>query len=412
MIQVFLYTQSQTGNKVFTGAEMVNFSTISLSTPGGQSWLTDRLATPGYFSVTNGATYSNSSDAYNINGYVKKYGNQAYTFPVGNGVDLRTLRISAPTAATDSYATAWILGDPSGNLDPTGPNGGPHDVTSVTFPVYAVSRVGQWDWQAGVDMGTTGDGINLTITVSIPDMTVFSLASNLRLVGWNGTSWIDLSGMPTATGNTENSTLFGYMQAGISAVAIGSAWWVLPVKLVSFTAQEKACSAELNWSTADEESFDHFEIERSGNAISFQKISTVNAKGNKTENNYSYTINQDVPESYYRLKMVNKDGSLTYSPVKYVKINCKPNTRFIKLYPNPVNNGNVFLSFGSEISGVAQIVLFNEAGQQVTKTKTTLTNGNNNIIIDVSHLPKGIYFIHLITADHKSLFQPQKIIRE
>ncbi len=405
-------SKAQTGNRVFTGAEMVNFGTISLSTPAGKTWSTDRLATPGYFSATNGATYSNASDANNINGYVKKYGNQAFTFPVGSGTDLRTLSMSAPSAATDAYATAWILGDPSGNLDPTGPNSGPHDITSVTFPIRVVSPVGQWDWQVGSNIGATGNGNALFITVSIPDMTAFAPTAQLRLVGWDGTSWIDLSGSPTASGNTENSTLSGNMIPGITAVAIGSIWWVLPVKLTSFTAQEKSCGASLNWTTSNEENMDLYEIEQSNSGSNFQKIGSVNAIGHINENKYAYTASQTETVSYYRIKMIGKDGSTTYSPVERVKVNCTGTNDFVKVYPNPVKEGYVYLDFSSQISSIANIILVNAAGQRVTVKGTTIVQGNNIIKFDVSNVSKGVYFVQLISDDNSPVFKPQKIIIE
>lgn len=406
-------SNGQTGNRVFTGSEMVNFGTLDLATPAGKTWTTDRSSSPGYFGATNGASFSNASDANNIDGYVKKYGNQAFTFPVGNGADLRTLSISAPTAATDAYATAWILGNPSGNLDPTGPNGGPHDITKFDFPIRAVNSVGQWDWQAGINMGTTGDGVNLMITVSIPDMTAFANANTLRLVGWNGSKWIDLSGMATATGNTKNSTMFGYMQAGISAVAIGTSYWILPLKLISFTAQEKECAAALNWTTTNEENMSHFEIEQSDDGgNSYKKIGRVNASGNSNETTYTFTANQSQKEGYYRLKMIAKDGNFTYSFIQHLKIDCKSAQPFISIYPNPVTGQYVNINFTAENKSVAKIIVFNANGQQVKTQDLTVNSGSNYVQFYLGLMPKGIYFIQIISSNNKPIFQSQKIIVE
>lgn len=52
-------------------------------------------------------------------------------------------------------------------------------------------------------------------------MRSFAEPAALRLVGWNGSNWIDLSNNPTANGNTEDSQLSGIMIPGISALAIG-----------------------------------------------------------------------------------------------------------------------------------------------------------------------------------------------
>jgi hypothetical protein len=213
------YCLSQTGNHVFTGAEAGNFGIISLSTPGGQTWSTYRGAIPGYFSAIGAASYTGASDAANINGYVKHYAtnaNQPFSFPVGSGTDYRNLSVSGNRSATSVIATAWIAGNPSVASDPTNPNIGAHPITAVEDQIKLVSSVGQWDWQ---DLRTSSAGV--TVTVSIPDLSNFGPASNLRLVGWDGSQWVNLSGTRFASGNTQNSTLQGTMINGITALGVG-----------------------------------------------------------------------------------------------------------------------------------------------------------------------------------------------
>lgn len=212
---------AQTGNHVFSGSEAVNFGTIDLATPASKTWSTDRMANPGYFSAYfPGAVYTGASDANNVNGYVKKYGNEIFTFPVGTGNDLRTLAISAPAATTDAYATAWILGHPKYTPDPTNGNA-VHDTALVGTGIKRVTNVGQWDWQS---LGTTNSTLN--VTASMPDLKNFAPIGHLRLVGWDGTKWINLSGVTAPTSNTENSLISGTIaaaqQSGIHAISIGS----------------------------------------------------------------------------------------------------------------------------------------------------------------------------------------------
>ncbi len=205
------------GSHVFTGAQSISFGNVNLG--ASTSWTSFRGAIPGYWSALSNASYIGGADNHNIDGYMKHYANatdQAFTFPVGSGTDLRVLSISGTRSATSIIGTAWILGDPSISVDPTAPNAGPHDITNVSAPIVAVSPVGQWDWQ-----DVSNDAAGLTVTVSIPDMTSFSTTDSLRLVGWNGTLWVDLSEGPSATGNTENSSLSGTMQLGITALGIG-----------------------------------------------------------------------------------------------------------------------------------------------------------------------------------------------
>jgi hypothetical protein len=212
-------------NYVVSGGELFNYGIVDLSLNSKISWSTDRSIKPGYFSVVENANFAGFSDAAHINGYVKKYGNTGFIFPVGNGKSLRAFEISSSENISDAFAVAWIEGDPSENIDPTDPGAGEHSIKSFAGSITQVSNVGQWDWQVGesesLGKGTTGNGNGLNIRVTIPDMRSFAEPSELRIVGWNGSQWIDLSGKPTATGNTEYSNITGSMIAGISAIGIG-----------------------------------------------------------------------------------------------------------------------------------------------------------------------------------------------
>ncbi len=404
------------GNHVFSGGEAANFSIIDIPAATGVTWSTERNALPGYFSVVDTAAYTGCSDAANINGYVKKYGNKPFIFPVGNGSDLRTLEISAPAAATDAYATAWIAGDPSGNLDPTAPNAGPHNIFSVTSPILSVSRAGQWDWQVGnagnLGTGTTGTGAGLTITVSIPDLTGFAGASSLRLVGWNGSSWVDLSGAATATGNTENSTLKGTMKAGITAIAVGSTSWALPLHIESFTATASNCDAALNWRTSSEINTDKFIIEQSIDGSNFSAVATLKAKGNSGTNDYSYVLPQPAGMAYYRLKMFDLNGTYTYSKVISFRSNCAAK-EFMTVYPNPVvATGTVYLSFSTAYKGKALLYITNTLGQRFMNVPVQVTSGTNVVPIPVGNFASATYFISVFAGNGDQIGSVQKFIKQ
>ena len=404
------------GNHVFSGGEATNFNIVDIPTATGATWSTDRVALPGYFSVVNLAAYTGCSDAANINGYIKKYGNTAFIFPVGSGSDLRTLEMSAPAITSDAYATAWIAGDPSGNLDPTFPNAGTHSVFSVSAPIKVVSKAGQWDWQVGnadnLGSGTTGTGAGLTITVSMPDMTTFASAASLRLVGWNGSSWVDLSGTATATGNTENSTLTGTMVPGITAIAIGSTTWALPLTFESFNSVANNCDAILNWRTSSEINTDKFIIEQSIDGITFSPVATVKAKGNSGINDYNYITAQPAALAYYRLKMFDLNGTYTYSKIVFCRTVCGAK-EFMSVYPNPViATGTVFLSFGTAYKGKALLYITNTLGQRFMNLPIQITAGTNQVPLAVGAFASGTYFISLVTPSGERIGTVQKFIKQ
>ena len=403
------------GNRVYSGGEFVNFSVVDIAVTNGITWSTDRAMLPGYFSVVDTASYTGCTDAVNIDGYVKKYGKGAFIFPVGNGKDLRTLEISTPALATDTYATAWILGEPGANLDPTGPNAGPHPVTSVQAPLAMVSNVGQWDWQVGdagnLGTGTTGTGAGLIITVSIPDMTHFAKATDLRLAGWNGTNWIDLSGNATTTSNIENSTLTGTMQPGITAIAISSVSKILPFNLDIFTATPADCHAVISWTTSNESSISSFVAEQSFDNVYFTAIGSVNAAGNNGMFNYNINATQASGKSYYRLKIISKDGSVSYSKVVECLNTCS-DPEYMKVYPNPVTSyDRLFVKFGTAYRGNTTIRIFNAIGQIILEDHFIVSNADNLVPVEVRRFASGTYFISLLTEKGKLIGSVQKFIK-
>ena len=156
-----------------------------------------------------GASYTGGlTDAQHVDGYVSKIGNTSFIFPVGNATDLRTLQISAPSDVATHISVAY-----EANLS---------EASDTPSPSIArVYTAGSWDWVA-VTPSTAND---LDVTVSIPNVSAWeATASNLRLVGWTGVQWLDLSASPTASGVAENSTLAGIVPAGvtITQIAIGS----------------------------------------------------------------------------------------------------------------------------------------------------------------------------------------------
>ena len=205
----------ESGYEFYTENLGYSFSTSSV-------WQTNRSATPGYYSWGNGATsYTGLGAANNINGYVKKYGVDAFVFPIGTGTEIRTLSIASSSGnATDAYAAAWIAGDPTSTPDPTNANAF-HSTTAFSGTIIGVSPLGQWDWQA-----ISGTGAGLGITVSIPAISstgAFTYPANLRLVGWdNATSkWVSL-GTIGATALANYTPLSGTMIPGIDAIGIGA----------------------------------------------------------------------------------------------------------------------------------------------------------------------------------------------
>jgi hypothetical protein len=88
------------------------------------------------------------------------------------------------------------------------------------------------------------------------------------------------------------------------------------VILVSFTITDTNSTALLKWTTSEEINLSYFEIERSPDGTNFLQLGQISANGDTTGIiNYTFTDvnNTTVQNYYYRLKMINLDGSFHFS---------------------------------------------------------------------------------------------------
>ena len=161
----------------------------------------------------------------------------------------------------------------------------------------------------------------------------------------------------------------------------------LPVTLADFKVQKFENTAKLNWTTTSEINSESFEIERSFDATHFSIIGNVKSSGNSGEiKTYEYADQSPVMGlNYYRLKMIDTDGTFGYSKILPLEFRSDKN---LLIYPNPVSN-KVTVQFDSKLK--AGIRLLNAAGQ-IVKIKTT---SGLSAELDVSDLPDGLYVIEI-----------------
>jgi hypothetical protein len=207
-------------------------------------------------------------------------------------------------------------------------------------------------------------------------------------------------------GNNFNFIQFGNFAGskGVNSVATtgdaiavrGTVNTTLPVKLSSFTSSIQNQAALLKWTTESEVNFDYFSIEKRGANNEFTEIAKVAAKGGNTKTLYSFIDkNLSFENNYYRLKMVDKDGTFEYSAVTAVSL---PSQKRLSVYPNPLNGSNALKVQFNELSVSSSLKVIDIAGRTV-KT-LTLQKGVNQTTIDTSSMGNGQYTI-LLEQDNK-----------
>ena len=109
----------------------------------------------------------------------------------------------------------------------------------------------------------------------------------------------------------------------------------LPVELSYFESEEVDKSVRLTWSTEIEIGTDIFVIEHSTTGRNFIEIADINATGSASSSSqYAYTHKApSSEENYYRLKIIDLDGSFSYSNIRFTRLDVQSTEMTIS--PNP-----------------------------------------------------------------------------
>lgn len=165
----------------------------------------------------------------------------------------------------------------------------------------------------------------------------------------------------------------------------------LPVRLKSFEAKSTDSGNELSWKTEAEIGFSHFEVEKSLNGLSFEKIGLVKAF-NSENNNYGYQDMEDALSAFYRLKMVDLDGKFNFSKIVFVDSKSDKN-QFSEFYPNPSYGKEIEIKITTNEPKNWKMEGFSNNGARNFAKEINLKKGENLIKINPNQLSIGINII-------------------
>jgi trimeric autotransporter adhesin len=159
----------------------------------------------------------------------------------------------------------------------------------------------------------------------------------------------------------------------------------LPIRLLSFAAKQVDKVVNLNWRTSTETNFSHFEIQKSEANKEFGTIGKVT--GNN-QSNYNFTdTNPTEGNNYYRLKMVDLDGSSAFS--KTISVNYEKNGYYLSI-ENPAKNGEFMIKANYPKPSFSMV---NSIGKKLEILVTEFDK--NTFKIKVKNTTTGIYFLSL-----------------
>jgi hypothetical protein len=345
----------------------------------------------------DGAEAYTASSSSHVQGPVRKFGTQAFTFPTGkSGSIYAPITISAPTAAADHF-TAEYFDIP----DYT------YDTTSLDATIDHVSRCEYWILDQG---GAATNNVNVTLSWGSQSCGVDNLG-DLRVCRWDGGTWRD-HGNGSTTGSTTSGTVTTLAPVtSFSPFTLGSTTTSnpLPIELVNFEAVQNNEVVNLYWSTYSETNNALFTVERSSDGMNWEEILFVEGAGNSTSliEYIELDATPNMGANFYRLKQTDFDGEFDYSPI--VKVDFKKENGAVEVYPNP-NNGIYFNLNLDRFAGKEVLLVVRDLTGKELFSKVVFSNTGQLITIDLENkLPKGTY---LIMASSEDDFVSKRLVVE
>lgn len=197
----------------------------------------------------------------------------------------------------------------------------------------------------------------------------------------------------------------GTPKCQVDAIKISKDWYraTLPLELKSFSVIDNNGHASLAWISCNEVNMKEYQVQRSENAVDFATVGVVAATNIFGCNlNYTFTDAKMLNgTAYYRIKMLDKDGTASYSGV--VSVDGK-SVNNVSVFPNPVVNSIVVKHPKAEAGATIKVVSANGKVIMITKVQT----GAIQTSIEAGALAKGNYFVVFENNNKKQLFQVTK----
>ena len=189
----------------------------------------------------------------------------------------------------------------------------------------------------------------------------------------------------------------------------------LPVNLSKVLVQKTGKINSIIWSTETEDNNSGFEIQRSTDAVNFEKIGFVkslSATGNSSSRlDYTFTDYNPVGlRQYYRLKQTDFDGTSKYSAVVLVTREAPTALQLTHVYPNP-SRESLYINTASPTKMELQLLVIDLGGRVVCKKQVSAEIGNNGFDIPVAHLASGTYILKVLNSSQQ-VVATEKFIKQ
>lgn len=184
----------------------------------------------------------------------------------------------------------------------------------------------------------------------------------------------------------------------------------LPAEVTAFNGEAKDDVNVLSWQTASELNTAWHIIERSENGkTDWTEVGRIEAAGTSL-NVRSYVLEdkKPLPLSYYRLKVVDLDGTVDY-PTDVIVLKRTTTEDVVAVFPNPTN-GLVNIAYEATQAKDVTVRVMDIFGSVMIREIIDLHAGANNFHLNLDRLANGVYMVNI--SDGKVSKQMYRIVKQ
>lgn len=167
---------------------------------------------------------------------------------------------------------------------------------------------------------------------------------------------------------------------------------VLPVTGLNLVVGLNENKVAINWTTITEINTNYFYVERSTDGSNYKTIGTVQAAGYSNSEKHYNSVDQLLESGtyYYRIKIIDRDGKISYSVIR--SITYKQKADEVVIGPNPFTSHFTIRN----AKQVKQVDLYDMSGRLII---TRSSNGQSTLSISTNNLSSGVYTLKISKTD-------------
>ena len=185
----------------------------------------------------------------------------------------------------------------------------------------------------------------------------------------------------------------------VDSIYVTSFNLIAPVKFGAISLSQTNGFTKVTWNVISEINTEKYLIERSDNGSNFYTVGSLTAIN---ASKYIYIDNTPLNNviGYYRIKAVDKDGSMGYSSV--VKIGGKQTATDIAIAPNPVKGGQLNVQLSNFTKGKYTFALYDAAGKQIFNKSIAVEAANGAETLQLpSTVQNGAYQLQVTNGESR-----------